>query len=423
MANDRLDIIVFGATGYTGKFAVQKTAYFCKQENMTFGVAGRRKEALEAVIKEFAPDSENVPIILADVKDEESIKKMTEQAKVIVNCCGPYRFYGEPLVKACIATGTHHVDVSGEPQYMEKMQLQYNKAAQEAGVYVVSACGFDSIPTDLGIIFTQEKFGGQINSIETYIVLQQAAGVRGPCLNYGTWESAVYGLAHANELRELRTKLYPNRLPDLKPKLKSQGMVHRSDISPGWSMLFLGSDRSVALRSQRFLYEKYKERPVQVQTYITVESFFALLTVSIVGAVFSLLSRTSCGRNLLLRYPRLFSCGFVSRDGPDAKTLDQMHFSVTLKALGWTEKLAEPTDNHTDPPNKTVITKVSGDSPAYGMTSTALVLTAVTILKEKDKMPDNGGVLPPGAAFGKTSLIEKLNKHGVKFEVISSTEK
>lgn len=148
---------------------------------------------------------------------------MSEQAKVIVNCCGPYRFYGEPVVKACVATKTHHVDVSGEPQYMERMQLEYNKAAQEAGIYIVSACGFDSIPCDLGIIYTQNKFGGEINSVETYLASWSTApNVGGAAIHYGTWESAVYGLAHANELRGLRSKLYPQRLPQLKPRLKSK---------------------------------------------------------------------------------------------------------------------------------------------------------------------------------------------------------
>ena len=140
---------------------------------MKFGVSGRRKQALEAVVKEFASDIENVPIIVADLKDEESLKKMTEQAKVLVNCCGPYRFYGEPVVKACIATRTHQVDVSGEPQYIESMQLKYDKAAQDAGIYIISACGFDSIPCDLGIIFAQQKFDGDVNAIETYLTFGQ----------------------------------------------------------------------------------------------------------------------------------------------------------------------------------------------------------------------------------------------------------
>ncbi|KAM0735094.1 Saccharopine dehydrogenase-like oxidoreductase [Formica fusca] len=421
MADDRLDIVIFGATGYTGKYVVKDAVHLCKEHKLRFGVAGRRKEALEAVIKEFASDIDDIPIIVADIKDEESLTKMTKQAKIIINCCGPYRFYGEPIIKACIATRTHHVDVSGEPQYMEKMQLEYNKAAQEAGIYIVSACGFDSIPADLGIIFTQQTFGGEINTIETYLKLWTTGNVKGSLLNYGTWESAVYGMAHMNELRALRTKLYPTKLPKFTPKLKSK-ILHRSDVSEGWSTLFMGADRSVALRTQRFMYDKYKERPVQVQTYITFQSLFSFMMIAIAGMIFALMTRTAFGRNLLLKYPALFSYGFVSHESPKRETHEQAHFSITFKALGWTEKLAETTDKHTDPPNKKVITKVSGIN-GYEITSIALILSAITILKEADKIPDNGGVLTPGAAFGKTSMIEQLNKHNIKFEVISSTEK
>nr|XP_012220066.1 PREDICTED: saccharopine dehydrogenase-like oxidoreductase [Linepithema humile]XP_012220067.1 PREDICTED: saccharopine dehydrogenase-like oxidoreductase [Linepithema humile] len=420
MANNRLDIVVFGATGYTGKYAVKATERFCKEHNMKFGIAGRRKEALETIIKELKTDIE-VPIILADVKDEESLKKMTEQAKVIVNCCGPYRFYGEPVVKACIATGTHQVDVTGEPQYMDTIRLEYHKAAQEAGVYIVSACGFDSIPADLGIIFAQQNFEGEINSIETYLSFKGSKD-GGPGLNYGTWESAVYGVAHSSELRTLRSKLYPTKLPEFRPKLKSRGLMHQSDVSEGYSMPFLGSDRSVALHTQRFLYEKYKERPAQVQTYITFQSLFTLVSLIFVGAIFGLMTRTTWGINLLLKYPAIFSGGYVTFEDPKPEKMEKTRFSMTFKALGWSEKVTEPTDKHTDPPNKKLITKVSAVNPAYGMTTIALVLSAITILKEADKMPDNGGVLSPGAAFAKTSLIEQLNKNDVKFEVISSSD-
>lgn len=105
-------------------------------------------------------------------------------------------------------------------QYMERMQLEYNKAAQEAGIYIVSACGFDSIPCDLGVIFAQKKFDGVVNSIETYLKLESTVSGKTVMLNYGTWESAVYGLTYANELRELRTKLYPDKLPEFTPKLQ-----------------------------------------------------------------------------------------------------------------------------------------------------------------------------------------------------------
>lgn len=162
----------------------------------------------------------NVAIILADVTDEQSLNAMAQKARCIVNCCGPYRFYGEPVVKACIENGTHHLDVSGEPQYMEKMQLKYHELAKEKNVYVVSACGFDSVPCDLGIIFLRDKFDGTLNSVETYISHKLLGEDKpGPHANYGTWESAVYGIAFANELRALRTQLFPKRMPSFKPRL------------------------------------------------------------------------------------------------------------------------------------------------------------------------------------------------------------
>lgn len=420
MANDRLDIVIFGATGFTGRQAVETAARLCKEKGFKFGVSGRRKQALEGVVNDFAPDIENVPIIIADLKDEESLTKMTEQAKVVVNCCGPYRFYGEPVVKACITTRTHHVDVSGEPEYIQTMQLKYDKEAQEAGVFIVSACGFDSIPCDLGVIFTQNKFDGEVNTIETYLSTWTNTNIDSALIHYGTYESAVYGVANYNKLRALRNKLYPEKLPALEPKLRKRGVFHK--FMSSWATIFPGSDRTVAMHTQRFLYEKYKQRPVQIQTYVTFKSLLAMLVTLFFGAVFGILAKFECGRNILLKYPSFFTGGYVNHEGPSKNVREHTNFKIKFIANGWTEKSAEPTDKHKNKPNKTMITQVSGVDPGYTSTCTMLLFSAVMILKESDKMPGNGGVISPGAAFGKTSLIEELNQNNIKFEVLSSTE-
>ncbi|XP_071556972.1 saccharopine dehydrogenase-like oxidoreductase isoform X1 [Temnothorax nylanderi] len=427
LQDNRLDMIIFGATGYTGKYVVKDATHMCKEQKKKFGIAGRRREGLYAVVKEFASDigKNDIPVIVADIKDEESLKKMAEQAKILINCCGPYRFYGEPVIKACIGTRTHYVDVTAEKEFMERMQLEYNHAAQKAGIYIVNACGVVCVPSDLGIIFTQQKFEGEINAVEVYVKVWPTDTEKSPCMNYTTWESLIYNLAYPNELQELYAKLYPTKLPELTPKLESRGMLHRSDVSEGWSVPYLTfADRPASLRTQRFLYDKYKKRPAQVQVYLTLKSF-EFLKGAITGINLLCMSRTAWGRNLLLRYPALFSCSSVKKENESLKPgmLKSMNFNVTLKARGWTEKLAEPTDKHTDRPNKKVITQVSGDFPTYEATSIIAILSAITILNEADKMPDNGGVFTPGAAFGKTSLIEQMNKHNIKFEVISSTVK
>lgn len=115
----------------------------------------------------------------------------------------------------------------------------------------------------------------------------------------------------------------------------------------------------------------------------------------------------------------MFSGGWCSHEGPSEKFNSNLEFSMTFIAQGWSQSQAEPTDQFADPPNKTLVTKVSGRDPGYGATADMLVLTGLTILNESDKMPNNGGVYPPGAAFAKTSYLDQLQKKEIlKFEVV-----
>ncbi|XP_055622742.1 saccharopine dehydrogenase-like oxidoreductase [Toxorhynchites rutilus septentrionalis] len=423
-AERQLDVIIFGASGFTGKHTIYQGIKLL--EGLKWGIAGRSKDKLTKVLTEVEKkadkDLSETPIIVADVKDPESLKKMAEQCKIVVNCCGPYRFFGEPVVKACVEAGTHHVDVSGEPQYMERMQLQYNEQAREKGVYIVSACGFDSIPADLGTVFLEKQFDGVVNSVETFLESSnKSKSTGGAVLHYGTWESAIYGLAHANELRELRSQLFQTRLPNFQPRLKDRPLVHKSKfVNNRWCLPFPGSDRSVVLRSQRFFYDNDKKRPVQMKAYMAFDSIFHVIAVALIGAIFALMTRTKLGRQLLLKYPRFFSVGFASHEGPTEEAMENTEFAISFKGEGWNkdEEMLEPSDQYKVPPNKKLKCKVSGTNPGYGATCVALLLSAITILKESDKMPFTGGVYPPGAAFYKTNLIEKLCENGFKFEVL-----
>lgn len=160
------------------------------------------------------------------------------------------------------------MDVSGEPQYMENMQLKYDKAAAEKNIYIVSACGFDSIPADLGTVFVEKNFNGVINSVETYLESSSEGGSgKGALLNYGTWESAVYGVSHLSELKGLRSQLNKIKFPTFSPKLKAKLPFHKSP-EDRFCLPFLGSDKSVVIRTQRKLFEVRKKRPIQIQTYV-----------------------------------------------------------------------------------------------------------------------------------------------------------
>lgn len=313
--DEKFDVVIFGATGYTGKYAVRAAASVLK--DFKWAVAGRNREKVEATLKEIGEkinkDLSKVPIIIADIEDENSLLEMTKQAKVVANCCGPYRFLGEAVVKACIDGGASHVDVSGEPQFMETMQLNYNEAAKEKETYIVSACGFDSIPSEMGIAFLKEKFEGTLNSVEVYFhgyAEEDFKPTNSARLHYGTYESAVYGLAHANELQGIRQKMFPKRMPRFQPELKERSIFHKSEVVGNrWSLPFPGADRSVVYRSQRFMFEREKERPIQMRAYITFESFLQAFGVAFFSIIFAILTRFSLGRRLLLNNPKLFTAG------------------------------------------------------------------------------------------------------------------
>ncbi|XP_056641784.1 saccharopine dehydrogenase-like oxidoreductase [Diorhabda sublineata] len=423
----RLDLVILGATGFTGLHCVPYVFKVSKEKNLTWGVAGRSedklKDVLEKMGKKVEADLSGIPIIITDIKDDDSLLKMAQRAKVVINCCGPYRFLGMPVVKACVTAGTNYVDVTGEPQFMETVLLEYDELAREKGIYIVNACGFDCIPSDYGLVYLQDKFDGVLNSAVTYLKVWVDGKVSGPNINYGTWHSLVYGLKHATELSELRKKLFSKRLPSFKPKLKSNTLPHRSDKVKGWILPFPGADRSVMKRTQRYLYENESKRPIQVDTFFTVRNFIEVIGIVLCFLLWSFLVKFEFGKRWLLNYPNIFTLGFFSKDEtPSEETIEKQFFQITFYGEGWKEKLEDKDDEYSTPPNKQVIAQLKGKNPGYGTTCAGVVGAALMIATEKDKLPQKGGVYTPGAAFKNTTLMKYLMDNEITFEIISEKD-
>ncbi len=151
------DIIVYGATGYTGRLVAE---YLVKEyagdATLKWAMAGRSADKLKDVARDIgAPAS--TPFVVADASDPASLKAMAARTKCVITTVGPYQLYGEPLVAACAEAGTNYVDLCGEPNWMRAMIDKYEAAAKKSGARIVFSCGFDSIPFDLGVWFTQEE--------------------------------------------------------------------------------------------------------------------------------------------------------------------------------------------------------------------------------------------------------------------------
>ncbi|KAG5886357.1 hypothetical protein JTB14_000459 [Gonioctena quinquepunctata] len=424
MVEERVDILIFGATGFTGKHCIPYLYKLSKVDgrNFTWGVAGRSEQKLEYILKEMGNklggDLSEIPIIIANIEDEDSLLEMAKRAKVVINCCGPFRFLGEPVVKACIAAGTHHIDVSIEPQYMAKMQLEQDQNAKEKGVYIISACGFGCLPNDLGVIFIQKNFHGALNSVETYLEGREEGRIFGTAINFGTWISGVYILAHLDELKYLDEKLSIKKLPNFYPTLWNK-IPHKSGVVNKWVLYYPLPDLPIMARTQKHLYEKESKRPIRVSPYFVAQSILQLILAVILGLNLYFLSRLDYGRKLLLNYPKVFTAGMISRKQPSEESIEKSRFQITLYGQGWHGRLGDELQNYTVPCNRSIVGIIKGRNPGYGTTCVCLICAAIIVLTESNKMPGVGGVLSPGAAFANTSIIELLNENDVTFEIIS----
>lgn len=407
----RLNIIVFGATGFTGKIVVKELLRLSKYEAFSWGIAGRSQSKLKQVLTSCGINQnfERIETIHADMTDPESIKKMCSKANILINCVGPYRFYGEDVVRECINTSTHHLDLSGEPEFLEKIHLEYNQAARDKDIFVIGSCGFDSAVADLGVIFTRQNCLKELTHIESVLSLNTAGKY---CFNYATWESLVHGFGSIKNLGRIRKQLFPTRLkkPSFKPPKKTNMLGYYYDqFLKVYAINFLGSDKSVVERTQLLNQNYYNVKPFYFSPYMTVHGIYNILLIYLYGLVFTLLGKSKLGRYLLLKYYKFFSNGIISKDDDKIENIDQVTFQMRLRGYTSDDKKFK----------QVITTEVSGPDPSYVSASRIVCYSALVILRESEKMQFRG-VLTPGFAFANTSLIERLNNDGINFKILES---
>lgn len=157
MSSAKFDIVVYGATGFTGQLVAEYlTQHYKSDKTLKWAMAGRSLGKLKAVRDAIGAPG-NTPLIVADASDAGSLRAMAEQTMSVITTVGPYQLYGEELLAACVATGTDYFDLCGEPIWMRQMIDKYEAAAKESGARIVFSCGFDSVPFELGTFFVQQE--------------------------------------------------------------------------------------------------------------------------------------------------------------------------------------------------------------------------------------------------------------------------
>ncbi|KAG0279009.1 hypothetical protein BGZ96_002106 [Linnemannia gamsii] len=437
MTEKTYDVTIFGATGFTGKNILDeviKTApkSFPGQQSIRVAIAGRSREKLEQLLTALPTvDGANrvkVDIIIADAQDEESMKAMCRVSKTVIAAAGPFRFLGEAVVKACIEEGAHYVDITGEPEFFEGMTLKYHEKAKEAQVAIVHVCGFDSIPADMGVLYTKQQLEKNHNALPSTIEMffkLHIAGNSGFGGHYATYASAVHGFGSAGLLRQLRKTANRPQIPKIGPSLIVNPKPHWVSKVAAYTVPFFFADPSVIRLSQQMVLQdkdlqSSQSPPVQFSAYICIPTFKALAITILASTAFGLLAKYESGRRFLLKHPRFFTLGTFSHQGPTNQQLAETSFSETFYAQGYSKALR---DKHPDPeelrrvePDVSLVTSVSGPEPGYVATPKMVVQAAYTLLRQKDKVPN--GVLTPAVAFGRTDLIDRLQEQGIVFSTV-----
>ncbi|KAJ3279313.1 hypothetical protein HK104_001577 [Borealophlyctis nickersoniae] len=414
------DFLVYGASGFTGKRVVPQLLATAPKgpdgKPLTFAIAGRNEAKL--IVN---ASSTTIPVLVADVSNEEDLKAVFGRARVVINCVGPFRYYGESVVKAAIAAGTDYVDITGETEFVEKMCFKYHDMAVEKGVRVVHCCGFDCIPAEMGVVFTKEQYKGtQVPStIEMFVRIKN--GPSGGGFHYTTYEAAVQSFQGVNELRALRKQVNRPSIPAIGPKLVFNQKPHWDPRIKAYLLPFIFADPSIVRLSQQILLQHPTSphptnRPVQFAAYLVIPKLRYLIMVVMYMTVFNFLMKFDVGRKILLKHPKFFTAGLFSRTGPTPQQTKDMRFETKMISRGY----SAPPANKSTEPDVNITTVISGQDPGYGGTSIMVVACAITTLLERDSIPT--GVITPAVAFKQTKLIGRLREMGIKFEVEGKVE-
>ncbi|KAG6588501.1 putative mitochondrial saccharopine dehydrogenase-like oxidoreductase, partial [Cucurbita argyrosperma subsp. sororia] len=436
------DFIILGASGFTGKYVVREALKFLNPSSpssplKSFALAGRNPAKLTETLKWAAhPNSPPpIPLLSADVSDPQSIHRICTQTKLILNCVGPFRRYGEPVVAACVETGCDYLDICGEPEFMEKMEANYHERAVENGCLVISACGFDSVPAELGLMFNSKQWVGESapNRIEAYLSLESKRKIVG---NFGTFESAVLGVANAGRLVQLRRSRPRRPRPTIPgpPPPKGPTVEHNKETGL-WAVRLPSADATVVRRTLSFLAENphglpgVNERVEEIEQRTTFwssvkpahfgvkigsKSLIGTLRIIAAGMFIGLFGITSFGRWLLLTFPSVFSLGWFKKKGPSEDEVDSASFKMWFVGHGFSNKSGEANGE----PDMKIVTRVMGPEIGYITTPIILVQCALIVLSKREVLP-KGGALTPGIVFGPTNLQKKLEENGICFDVIS----
>jgi len=392
-------VIVFGATGYTGRLVCEYLATHRDADRLRWAIAGRSDDKLRDLrvrLTELDPRCASLELIVADVADPGALSAMAARTRVLLTTVGPYARTGEPVLAAAVESGTDYVDLTGEPPWWKQMVASYDESAREAGARIVPSCGYESIPHDIGVlwattIFAKEHPGSAIDRIDVYI------RGRGK-ISTGTYRSA---LGVMGELGRRPAASAPPGADAAKgsggerePARSSGGRgLHR--VERGWAVPMPTIEPIVVARSRRlgaFDAPSGAHRSFAYGQYLVLPRLSWVVGLGVAVSGMFVLSRFKATRELLWRRAK-------DNDGPTSEERARSWFEVEVDARAGDVR---------------VVGRMRGKDPGYTETSRMMSEAALALALDRDRLPDRHGVLTPASGIG-APLLERLEAIGLGY--------
>jgi len=389
MSERELDVVVFGASGYTGKLVAEYIqSEYGENGSVKWAIAGRNREKLEGIREELGLSSD-LSILEVDSNDQGSLNAMTGSTKCVLTTVGPYQLYGSNLVESCAKNGTDYVDLTGEPGWMYEMINAHKETAQASGARIVFSCGFDSIPFDLGVYFVQQaamdKFGKPAQHVRGRVKAMNGEFSGGTIASLG---ATMATLKKKPELIKVLANPFsltegfegPAQLDDSKVLLDEKLNM--------WVAPFVMAPINTKNihRSNALLDHQYGEDFCYDEMMIAGEGEEGK---QIADAMTS--ANPMGGDNV----PQ-------PGEGPSKESREQGNYDVLFFA---------------DLGEESIEARVTGDmDPGYGSTSKMITESAICLIQDCSDLP--GGIYTPAPAMG-DKLIQRLEeKAGLTFDII-----
>lgn len=406
---NNFDIILFGATSFVGQITAKYLAKkYGVNKSIKWAIAGRSHTKLKQLKQELTtidPAASQLEIFTADSSDFESLCNITNKTKVILTTVGPYYLYGEQLVAACAETGTDYCDLTGEAAFARKMQDKYASKAKQTGSRIIHCCGFDSMPSDLGVHFTNqqslEKFQEPVIAVNTYVTKMKGTA------SGGTIASMVAILDAIRKDHSLSKQIKnPYCLcPDDKRsgvRQKSNNTYYFSkDINKWVAPFVMASINTKIVHASNALqnYPYGKEFHYNEMSACKNKLKAMTLHFSLIMLFATLYNKFT--RKFILKY-------FLPKpgEGPTIEQQENGKFELTMHA--------------TTKSGHKFITKVCGDKdPGYGSTAQMFAEAGICLATDISKQQISGGFWTPASILGDKLITRLSNNAGVKFVMIS----